>query len=59
MGDGKVLNISETYLIGIDISLKDEPVMTVIRRNGPKNLTLVNTIVGEEAKSLYEKLTNK
>jgi hypothetical protein len=49
--------ISESYIIGVDISDgEDLPVITVAKSTGSK-LTHVNVVIGDEAKDLYEKLT--
>ena len=53
------VNIADCYLIGIDISDNgDESVLTVSRVDGPKR-TVINTFMGEEAKWMYERLTNQ
>lgn len=53
------LKVSESYIIGIDISDNgDESVLTVSRLNGNK-MTVVNTFTGEEAEWMYERLTNQ
>ena len=53
-----MLKVSESLIIGIDITHEDESVITVARSNGSK-LTHVKTITGKEAEDLYNKLTNK
>lgn len=54
----QMLKVSETLIIGIDITQEDESVITVAKSNG-STLTHVNTITGQEAEDLYKKLTNK
>ena len=53
-----MLSISESYIIGVDISSDDEPLISVAKCSGT-NLIYTNTIVGEDAKQMYEQLTNK
>lgn len=51
-----MLEISESYIVGVDISNhKDESIVTVVRRDG-KKLTVVNTFIGAEAEQMYKKL---
>ena len=51
-----MLNVSETYIVAIDISNKDKSMLTVGKYNYTrKQMTIINTIVGEEAEMLYEK----
>lgn len=54
-----MLKLSESYLVSIDISEKDEAVMQVIRHQPGSRLTIIKTIVGPEAVTLHEKLTKK
>lgn len=53
----KDLKISESYIVGVDISEnKDLSVLTVSRLDGTK-MTVVNTFMGAEAEEMYEHLT--
>lgn len=53
-----MLKVSESYIIGVDISdTGDTPVLTVSRLEGSK-MTVVNSFMGEEAKWMYERLTH-
>lgn len=53
------LKLSESYIIGIDISDKeDKTVLTVSRLEGTK-MTIVNMFTGSEAEWMYERLTNQ
>lgn len=52
-----MLSVSESYIIGIDISTNDdEACITVAKQNGSR-LTLINVIQGEEVTEIYNKLT--
>lgn len=53
-----MLKVSDTFIVGIDISNEDEAVVSV-SKNGGSRLEYVNTITGDDAKALYELLTNK
>ena len=55
----KDLKISESYIVGVDISEnKDLSVLTVSRRDRTK-MTVVNTFMGAEAEEMYEHLTGQ
>ena len=62
MEDGtmtKDLKISESYIVGVDISEnKDLSVLTVSRLDRTK-MTVVNTFMGAEAEEMYEHLTGQ
>jgi hypothetical protein len=47
--------VSEVYLVGVDISEKDEPTLAVSVSNG-KVLECVNIIRGQKALDLYKEL---
>lgn len=53
-----MLKISESYLVGVDVGLGDEPCVTVVKREDHGRLKVVKTIFGEEAEALYEALTD-
>lgn len=53
-----MLRISESYILGFDISQEDEAVLTVVTRVS-NTLEYVNTLIGEDARAMYEKLTNQ
>ena len=54
-----MLKISESYLLSIDSGGMDmdDTVITIAKSNGTK-VEVVNQIYGEEARELYNKLTN-
>jgi hypothetical protein len=55
----KDLKISESYIVGVDISEnKDLSVLTVSRLDRTK-MTVVNTFMGAEAEEMYEHLTGQ
>lgn len=55
----KYLKISESYIVGVDISEnKDLSVLTVSRLDRTK-MTVVNTFMGAEAEEMYEHLTGQ
>lgn len=55
----KDLKISESYIVGVDISEnKDLSVLTVSRLDRIK-MTVVNTFMGAEAEEMYEHLTGQ
>ena len=55
----KDLKISESYIVGVDMSEnKDLSVLTVSRLDGTK-MTVVNTFMGAEAEEMYEHLTGQ
>jgi hypothetical protein len=51
-------NIRECLILGIDITVGDEPTIAVGKRHG-RSITIIHTIKGDEAKEIYEKLVNK
>jgi hypothetical protein len=53
------LKVSETYIISFDISVdKDVSMIQVCKFDGSvKAIRVINTIQGEEAEKLYEKIT--
>lgn len=53
-----MLPISESYILGFDMGLGDDAVLSVIKQEGNR-FSLMKVIVGREAEELYEKLTNK
>jgi hypothetical protein len=53
-----MLKVSETYVIGVDITNDDESVIMISRHTG-SGLECVNTITGKDAEELYKTLTNK
>jgi hypothetical protein len=54
-----MLKVSEAYMISFDITDTDEATAYVAKRGRNGLIYDVNTIRGEEAKKLYEQLTNK
>ena len=55
----KDLKISESYIVGVDISEnKDLSVLTVSRLDRTK-MTVVNTFMGAEAEEMYDHLTGQ
>ena len=50
--------ISESYILGFDMGLGDDAVLSVIKQEGNK-FYVEKVIVGREAEELYVKLTNK
>ena len=53
-----MLKVSESYIIGIDISPDgDESTLTVAQHVGSR-LNLINVFYGQEAENIYNKLTN-
>ena len=53
-----MLSISESYILGFDMGLDDDAVLSVIKQEGNR-FSLMKVIIGREAEELYEKLTNK
>lgn len=47
-----------TYTIGVDISDKDESVLTIVKREGLK-LNIVATFYGKEAEEKYQEFLNR
>ena len=52
-----MLNISESYTIGFDLGEGDKAILTVVKYENGKMLW-VNGLIGDDAISTYEKLTN-
>lgn len=52
-----MLKVSESYIIGVDITGDDESVITVAQNQGSK-WKYINTVVGKDAEEVYEKLIN-
>lgn len=54
-----MLKISESYIVGVDISdSEDASVFSVSKFDGTK-LTIVKTFVGKDAEEMYERLTGQ
>jgi hypothetical protein len=51
-----MINASEKYIIGVDITETEIPVLTIARENG-KNLQYVQSITGDDALHLYETIS--
>jgi hypothetical protein len=51
-----MINASEKYIIGVDITETDIPVLTIARENG-KNLQYIQSITGNDAQALYETIS--
>lgn len=59
MDKEKALKISESYIVGIDISENNDlSVLTVSHLDGNK-MALVNAFRGVEAEEMYERLTKQ
>lgn len=52
-----MLKKSESYIVSIDMSSEDETVLAVAKMSGNK-LEIINTLYGEHAEQMYERLTN-
>jgi hypothetical protein len=51
------LKTSDSLIIGFDIGSKDEVALTVTRPVG-KKYCVIKAVTGDEARDLYDKLTN-
>ena len=51
--------VSETYILGVDISSTDESVVVVARRIGNVTLESIKTITGTDAEKIYELISDK
>ena len=51
--------LSDTLLVGVDFSKKDNGVLIVGRKRPNESVDIINAFQGEEAKELYEKLITK
>ena len=56
--DNKRMQMSDILLVGIDMSLEDDAVLTVARPDGIK-IDVLNHLEGMPAIELYQRLTNK
>lgn len=52
------LKISETYIVGVDITDNDVPTITIVTQTN-NGMDFVNAVTGDKAVELYELLTNK
>ena len=50
--------MEDALYIGVDISGKDLPALTVGRKMSKDHLLIMNVFLGDEAIELYKKLTN-
>lgn len=51
-----MIEASETYIIGVDITKDDASVLIIARKNGD-NLDCIKTLTGKEARDLYSVLS--
>jgi hypothetical protein len=58
MGRNDMLQVSESYIVCIDITEDDEAALSITKLTGSTPY-YVNTYIGNEAIELYRKLTNK
>ena len=52
-------NVSDTFLVSLDYTNGDIPVLIVGRRGKELEIDIVNAFKGDEAKELYQRLTGK
>lgn len=52
-------SVSETYILGVDISNTDESVIVVARRIGAIRIESVKTITGKDAETIYNLIADK
>lgn len=52
-------NVSDTFLVSFDYTNGDIPVLIVGRRGKELEIDIVNAFKGDEAKELYQRLTEK
>jgi len=53
-----MLEMSETFMIGFDLSYEDQAALSVTKTDG-NHLTYVNTLYGQDAIEAYLKLVSK
>lgn len=54
-----MLKISESYIIGIDISDTDDTSVMSVSKLGGTKMTIIKTFTGKEAEMMYERLTDQ
>lgn len=53
------LKVSESYIIGVDISENRDLSVLMVSRLDQNKMTIVHTFNGSEAEEMYERLTNQ
>ena len=51
------METSSLYAVGYDEGNGDVPCLTVVRGSSSGEMTVINTVIGDEARSLHKQLT--